>query len=74
MVLVPQSSVAAAQSAAAAAQTTPSATLSLSDGPATTDAALAALAAEAGLIDPPNVEDMEQPTAVDASTAIAAGI
>ena len=74
VVLVPQSSVAAAQSAAAAAQTTPSATLSLSDGPATTDAALAALAAEAGLIDPPNVEDMEQPTAVDASTAIAAGI
>jgi hypothetical protein len=74
VVLVPQSSVAAAQSAAAAAQTTPSATLSLSDGPATTDAALAALAAEAGLIDPPNVEDMEQPTAVDASTAIAASI
>ena len=31
----------------------PSASLSLSDGPATTDAALAALAAEAGLIDPP---------------------
>ncbi|XP_066994156.2 host cell factor 1 [Anabrus simplex] len=34
-------------------QRQPSATLASSDGPATTDAALAALAAEAGLLDPP---------------------
>ncbi|KAG8236483.1 hypothetical protein J437_LFUL016631 [Ladona fulva] len=34
-------------------QRQPSATLAPTDGPATTDAALAALAAEAGLIDPP---------------------
>lgn len=35
----------------------PSASLSLSDGPATTDAALAALAAEASLIDPPKTDE-----------------
>jgi host cell factor len=46
-------------------QSTPSATLSISDGPATTDAALAALAAEAGLIDPP--EEAEASSAVPAS-------
>ena len=56
MVLVPQSSVTTTAAASAqpetvsSTQSTPSATLSLSDGPTTIDAALAA---EAGLIDPP---------------------
>ena len=63
VVLVPQSAVAAGTPASLRQQesSTPSATLSLSDGPATTDAALAALAAEAGLIDMP--EAVATPTA-----------
>ena len=77
VVLVPQvpvSSSATSTTTAATAQsettpqvqTTPSATLSRSDGPATTDAALAALAAEAGLIDPP--DEVEPTPAQDGST------
>ena len=69
VVLVPQSQVSSATTAAVTetvsqVSTTPSATLSLSDGPATTDAALAALAAEAGLIDPP--DDEKEPSAMAA--------
>lgn len=39
----------------------------MSDGPATTDAALAALAAEAGLIDPPATEEAEASSTAPAS-------
>ena len=79
MVLVPQSSVTTTAAASAqpetvsSTQSTPSATLSLSDGPATTDAALAALAAEAGLIDPPSEEAdsaSTAPTVVPAATPV----
>ena len=77
--LVPQSSVTTTAAASAqpetvsSTQSTPSATLSLSDGPATTDAALAALAAEAGLIDPPSEEADSAstvPTIVPAATPV----
>lgn len=60
VVLVPQATAAAAvqpETSTVSSTTTPSASVSsISDGPATTDAALAALAAEAGLIDPPPTE------------------
>lgn len=89
--MVPQSSVTTTAAASAqpetvtSTQSTPSATLSLSDGPATTDAALAALAAEAGLIDPPTeeadassatpaTEPTAEPVAEPTSTATPAAI
>ena len=76
VVLLPQSSVTTTASASAQPETVsstqsshPSASLSLSDGPATTDAALAALAAEAGLIDPPKTDESGA-TAVAAAAAV----
>lgn len=76
VVLLPQSSVTTTASASAQPETVsstqsshPSASLSLSDGPATTDAALAALAAEAGLIDPPKTDESGTVAAAVVSTA-----
>lgn len=80
MVLVPQTSVTTTAATSAqpetvsSTQSTPSATLSLSDGPATTDAALAALAAEAGLLDPPSTEEADAQLATATAVVTAAAV